>query len=289
GDYDNDGDVDLFVPHAPTGTTVPDLWRNDGGTFVLADTSTVGDILSALPGPQASEWADYDSDGDLDMFVINLRPNPVPIGAPRRNRLYRNEGTSNGWLHVSLEGSVSNRSGIGAVIRAYAVIGGQPVQQVREVVGGPTAFEFQRELRAHFGLGDAAVVDSVVVEWPSGAVQRLTGVAVDQSLVVQEAAAVGTPLPQSGAVPALRVSPNPFRGRTDVSLALAAPGPVRITVFDVTGRAVRRLADGEWPAGTVRIPWDGRDGAGRAVAPGIYFIRLLGSESTDAVKTVVLR
>jgi sugar lactone lactonase YvrE len=71
------------------------------------------------------------------------------------------------------------------------------------------------------------------------------------------------------------VAPNPFRSSTVISFEVGRPGPVRVAVFDVAGRRVRVLADGARPAaGEVRIPWDGRNDAGEAVAPGMYLVRL---------------
>ena len=69
------------------------------------------------------------------------------------------------------------------------------------------------------------------------------------------------------------VRPNPFTRETDVSFSLAAPGPARLDIFDVTGRLVRRLVDGVRPAGEHVATWDGRDGAGRVVPAGVYFSR----------------
>lgn len=289
GDYDNDGDLDLFVPHAPVTNAVPDLWRNDGGgVFVLAD-STAGEILNALPGPQASEWGDYDDDGDLDLYIVNWRALPAPGGVARKNRLYRNEGTTNHWLQVRLEGTTSNRAAIGARVRVYATIGGQAVQQVREVAGGPTSFEFQRELRTHFGLGDATMADSVVVEWPSGGVQTLTNVVADQEIHVLETTAVGSPIAGARAPAILAAWPNPFAEGTVILLRRATAGETAISVHDVAGRAVRRLSLGDRPAGVVEIRWDGRDDNGRSVAAGVYFVRVEGEGGSSPRKLVRLR
>ncbi|GJM45301.1 MAG: hypothetical protein DHS20C21_21430 [Gemmatimonadota bacterium] len=271
GDYDNDGDLDLFVPHAASTAQTPDLWRNDGGTFVALTMADVGDLLLNLPGPQTSEWADYDSDGDLDMYVCN---HSNLAGNPRVNRLYRNEGSSNAWLHVSLEGVVSNRSAVGAVVRAKATIGGVPTWQMRDVVAGPTSFEFQRELRMHFGFGDAAQVDSLVVEWPCGSVQTLTAVAVNQSLTVVESVAVGVNgSSQVGPLGLGNIAPNPTPGRTHIDYQLTRAAHVDLSVFDVRGRRIRTLVSGPRPAGAAEAVWDGRDEDRRSVPTGMYFVR----------------
>ncbi len=69
-------------------------------------------------------------------------------------------------------------------------------------------------------------------------------------------------------------SPNPFNALTNLALELSAPGQVRLRVFDARGRLQRVLNDGWLPAGRHGFDWDGRDGDGRALASGVYFVRL---------------
>jgi hypothetical protein len=70
-------------------------------------------------------------------------------------------------------------------------------------------------------------------------------------------------------------APNPFRAGTELRFALPASGRVDLDVIDVRGRVVARVLDGELrPAGRHAVRWDGRDGAGRSVASGVYFLRL---------------
>lgn len=71
-----------------------------------------------------------------------------------------------------------------------------------------------------------------------------------------------------------RATPNPFTGGTRIAYTLPAAGHARLEVFGVDGRRVRALASGAMAAGRHEASWDGRDGAGRAVAPGLYFVRL---------------
>jgi len=73
---------------------------------------------------------------------------------------------------------------------------------------------------------------------------------------------------------ALIGAPNPFARATELSFRLPAREAVRLEFFDVGGRRVRRLLDGEAPAGESRIAWDGRDDQGAPVAPGLYLARL---------------
>jgi hypothetical protein len=184
GDYDNDGNLDVFVPKGAYSPAKSSLFHNNGdGTFTQVTTgSPVNDIGYAI----ACDWVDYDQDGALDLFVFEQtwRPDPDQV---RRPRLYHNNGNTNRWLAVKCVGTSSPRLGTGAKVRALATIGGQPRWQLRLIDAGGTALAGQ-SWYAHFGLGDATKVDLLRIQWPSGIVQELRDVAVGQYLTVTEPA-----------------------------------------------------------------------------------------------------
>jgi hypothetical protein len=172
-DYDNDGYLDLFSANA--GGQNNTLYHNSGdGTFTKV---TTGSIVNDGGNSAGCAWADYDNDGFLDLFVANWQ-------GSRPNFLYRNNGNTNHWLKVNCIGGASNRSGIGAKVRAYTTIRGKAFWQLREISGG-TGFG-QTTLLAHFGLGDAGHVEKLRIEWPSGIVQELSNIEANQTLSVME-------------------------------------------------------------------------------------------------------
>jgi hypothetical protein len=82
--------------------------------------------------------------------------------------------------------------------------------------------------------------------------------------------------------------PNPFRLETAIRFSVAEAGTVELAVFDVAGRRVRALVSGFQGTGEHAARWDGRDDAGRRVAPGVYFCRLRMQEITRSTRVIVL-
>src|SRR5581483_9196721 len=173
GDYDNDGFLDLFVSNYGDANpvTVNFLYHNNGdGTFTRVTTGSVANEYSDTSG---AVFVDYDNDGFLDLFVTG--------GHGQGNYLYHNNGNTNGWLTVRLRGTVSNASGIGAKVRVKAHYRGADRWQLRQIFSG-SGWQGHDELQANFGLGDATNVDTLRIEWPSGAVQEFHNIAPKQIL-----------------------------------------------------------------------------------------------------------
>jgi hypothetical protein len=166
-DIDNDGRVELIVGDAAVNKYR--LYRYDPLTRLWSEEPS---ILNAIPVENRfGAWADYDNNGFMD-FVVASRP----------NKLYRNNGNENHWLHVKPIGTRSNRSAIGARITVEAEIFGKTVSQMRDI----SSFGFNQSLRAHFGLGDATEISRLIVRWPNGAREELIGIAPNQILTVVE-------------------------------------------------------------------------------------------------------
>jgi hypothetical protein len=83
--------------------------------------------------------------------------------------------------------------------------------------------------------------------------------------------------------------PNPFTGRTNLSVQLPASGSIDLRVYDNSGRVVRTLASGTVVTAHTRLAWDGRDDDGRAVAPGVYFYRVQSATAQAWGKVILSR
>jgi hypothetical protein len=84
-------------------------------------------------------------------------------------------------------------------------------------------------------------------------------------------------------------SPNPFNPKTEIRFSLRQAGQASLRIFDAQGREVKRLAEGNLPAGPQSIVWDGTDGQGQRVASGVYFYRLETTEQTVSKRMVLLK
>jgi len=185
------------------------------------------------------------------------------------------------FLHLNLIGTLSNRSAIGA----WATVHARGQSWTRFVTAGSGRQDFG-SLTLEFGLATSAEVDSLVVHWPSGVVERVGALAVNQTLEMVENAdptAVGDGVPEVAGELELSAAPNPFNPLTSLRFKLPEWfGSVGLAVFDVRGRHIRRLGveDG---SGWQTVVWDGRDDRGAAVPSGPYFARL----DVDGVGAVV--
>ncbi|HEV2173224.1 MAG TPA: CRTAC1 family protein, partial [Nitrospira sp.] len=175
-DFDNDGWLDILIFHGGLIHLVPQeqsLFRNLG-TGKFADVSEgAGPVLAAKTVSRGACFADYDNDGKIDAFVVNL-------GA-RGTLLHNVSQNSNHWLTVKLKGKKSNRDGIGAHLELVA--GGR--KRIAQRVAG-SGYLSQDDGRIHFGLGTATKADKLTIHWPSGQGQTLENLSVDRIITVEE-------------------------------------------------------------------------------------------------------
>jgi enediyne biosynthesis protein E4 len=175
-DFDNDGFLDIFIFHGGLIHLIPEehsVFRGLGNGQYADVSREAGAVVNKRTVARGACFADYDNDGKVDAFVVNL-------GA--RGTLLHNISTNTGhWVAIKLVGTKSNRDGIGARIELYA--GGKLYLEERVAESG---YLSQNDGRLHFGLGKATAVDKIVVHWPSGTVQTLGAQPVDRVLTVQE-------------------------------------------------------------------------------------------------------
>lgn len=178
-DYDNDGWKDIFVVNGGLHWLIPmedSLLRNNGDSTFTDVSSQSGDYFKFKKIGRGACFADYDNDGYTDAFIVALGGKGLLLHANPHKA-----GPHNHWLTIKLVGTKSNRDGFGARLEAIAGDSHQYTQAVSE-----NGYLSQGDPRPHFGLGQHAEVDKLIIKWPSGTEQALEHVKTDQILTVKE-------------------------------------------------------------------------------------------------------
>ncbi len=191
-DLDNDGFPDIFYA---TGNVYPEIekhfaqyphrgpkivFRNRDGARFDDVTTQSGPGAAAPHSSRGVAFGDFDHDGDVDALVMNMNEPPS---------LLRNDyAGGNGWIEVELQGTRSNRSGLGATVIVSA--GGR--RQARAALSQSSYYSHD-DLRLHFGLGAHAQAEAIEVRWPSGQVDELKDVGGRRVVTIREGSAGADP------------------------------------------------------------------------------------------------
>jgi enediyne biosynthesis protein E4 len=182
-DFDHDGDLDLFVSNGdlnPNCVPMADFYfENNGGTFTEKGRA-VG--LNDYGIGRGSAVFDLENDGDLDIIMVNQKPVLPGYPTASETRLFRNDAAKGNWLKIALAGRDAESNGLGS--RVTVVAGGK--RMIREIDGGGSSHLSQNSTIAHFGLGTAAVVDSIIATWSGGKEQILLRQPVNTLLTIEE-------------------------------------------------------------------------------------------------------
>jgi hypothetical protein len=184
-DYDNDGWPDIVqangamidnvaLYHSLVAYKEPMLmFRNQGHVKFDKVSETLGADFNKPVVGRGLATADFFNDGRVGL-AVNCRGDSPEI-------LRNDTLNGNHWLEILLIGTKSNRDGIGAVLKLTS----EGVVQVDQAKGG-TSYMSASDPRIHFGLGRRSKIDSLVITWPSGAVDKITNVAADSIIAVKE-------------------------------------------------------------------------------------------------------
>lgn len=241
-DADNDGWEDLYVSGMLTGTDVISsafYYNEQNGTFAHPlDAGFAGDTVRSFN----NAVGDFDQDGRNDIMVINTTPN--------NSHLWHNQSTTeNHWIKIKLQGVLSNRDGIGSRIMLYT----NGLQQTRFTTCG-SGFLGQHSETLTIGLGATNVIDSILVKWPTGHIDRLQAVDSGQTLMVSEGSttdgnimidpeleiAVSTNLPLTESTTNLHLFPNPATNRIHLRY-FGNTVPAFYYVIDSNGKLIQTV------------------------------------------------
>ncbi len=277
GDFDNDGDMDIFI--GSSSSLVHKLMRNNGdGTFTDV---TIGSGMEVNVS-QSIEWTthDFNNDGYLDILGGNaihynsgdmtFSQDPTsmssgPIGDLNNDGFLDivsgatariNQGNDNNWIKIHLEGVQSNRNGIGARVTVTSALG----TQIRDVKSGD-GFEYMSSITAHFGLGQDTEITEVRINWPSGIVDVIPAPPINATFIAVEGMYTSVPELVGRT---FSVFPNPA---TDLLTLDGVPANATAMIFDASGKLVSTvrhlggpIAIGELAPGVYQVVVDGTDG-----------------------------
>jgi len=175
-DYDNDGDVDIYKTNGALKHLYgheDQLFQNEGDGKFKDISLALGEYFKQAYVGRGSCIGDYDNDGDLDIYIVNLNN--------RGMFLRNNKGNQNNWLIINLIGQSSNRDGIGATVKVTA--GGKTQTAQKK---STTGYLSQNDPRMHFGMAKNEIAQKIEIKWPSGRSQILENTKVNQILTIKE-------------------------------------------------------------------------------------------------------
>ncbi|NND94788.1 MAG: T9SS type A sorting domain-containing protein [Flavobacteriales bacterium] len=253
GDYDNDGDMDVFVGASSFSSGDHLFMRNDGDTFTDITASTGFGSVTSTGIENCTQ--DFNNDGYLDIlgcggnlylnngdmtFTDSDAPiNNGPIGdlngdgfldVVNGNFIKVNNGNDNNYLRVHLQGVESNRDGIGARVEVTSALG----TQIRDIRAGE-GFRYMSSITAHFGIAEDTEVEQIVVHWPSGNMDVITDPSINTTVLIEEGStSTGVSDFESNQV---SIFPTPAENVLNVVHNGLINDP-SITVIDITGKAI---------------------------------------------------
>jgi hypothetical protein len=257
GDYDNDGDMDVFIS-ASSGSHK--LMRNNGDNSFTDVTSGAG--VSSPPNGHESVSYDIDNDGYLDILCngtilygkgdltfegadsnqIDYKNgsfgdlnNDGFIDAYYNGEIFWNLTTSNNWIKINTVGTASNINGIGARVEIYTDSG----VQIRDVRSGE-GFEYMSSLNTHFGIGSNTSVSHVIVYWPNSECEMYLNPAINQAFTAIEGSGDSCDtlgIEEESLASDFILSPNPTKNVLNITTGLPLENTI-YNIYDISGRRV---------------------------------------------------
>ncbi len=253
-DFDNDGDMDVFGGSSNNGDPHKLKINNGDGTFTEITNTTGINVLTAT-GIENCAY-DFNNDGYADIasngnillnngdLTFTVVSNVIPsnngsfgdlnndgfIDSFTGGTIYYNDGNDNNWITINTVGVDSNLNGIGARVTITSDLG----TQIRDVRSGE-GFRYMSTLNTHFGLGQDTEIATITITWPSGLVDTLEDVAVNQVINVAEGSTI-LGVTDNG-LDNLFIYPNPVSENLQISTLKDFSNPF-YSIFDIQGKMV---------------------------------------------------
>lgn len=282
GDFDNDGDMDVFVgassgshklmrnngePNydftdvtAPAGISAPTGWEsstfdidNDGNLDIISNGSimygkgdlTFEDADATQINYKNGSFGDLNNDGFIDLYY--------------NGTIYYNLGNSNNWVKINTVGmghqtaNMSNRNGIGARVVITTAAG----TQMRDVRSGE-GFEFMSSLNTHFGIGSETEILNITIYWPSGTIDVISNPAINTTHTIFEGDTLSV---IDETLTDVSIYPNPVEDELRIVTSEDITNKIA-TVFDINGKRIINMK-----LNSTRLDVS-------SLQSGVYFLRL---------------
>ena len=278
-DFDLDGDLDIYVVNGfGRDESYNRFFRNNGNETFEDYTSLSGaDSKNVARGLCI---ADFNDDGRLDIFVANEERI-----APE---FYLNTWQNGNYIKINLIGTKSNRDARGTVVRI--IVNGKNYSRPNDGV----ELYGQSKTPIHFGLGNAQVIQTITVIWPSGTIQEFKNIPANQMITIEEDLGIvvgvkekNSSLPRELVL--LKNYPNPVKDNTQFHFQTARSTEIKIEVFDLLGRLIATPVQGFYSPGNHVVSWNTTDLNGRLLPSGVYIQRISDGNSSLQGKLIVVR
>lgn len=273
-DYDNDGDLDLFVC-ASGGSPARnnELWKNNGnGSFTKNTNAGFNDDFQSY----GCAIGDFDNNGYYDIATLNEGDN---------SSLWKSSGGANNWIKIKLQGVYSNREGIGSLITVYSSGTG-----FKRYVHCGQSYCSENSMTQIYGVGNVNTIDSIKVNWPSSAVNVERNINVNQTITLTEFWPIGIKNNQTGIIKDFALYqnyPNPFNPSTIIEYQLPQNSFVSLVLYDVSGREVKQLVNEFKNKGAYSFNLNSEI-TGK-LSTGTYFYKLTAGQYTDTRKLILIK
>lgn len=278
-DFDNDGDVDLFVQRAEDYKL---LLLNDG-TGVFTDYSNQGGV-NLYGGGGACAVGDLNNDGQLDIIATN--------SDNYGSQVFINQNQDTSYIKVKVVGRNQNTQAIGAIVQLFRQSGSTSLYlpcAIREISSHPSAHSVN-DLVVHFGTGDG-VSFGIRVHFQSLAVKETTGVAPGSFIILEEPDP--TSIEVSPLLPINTVTvtayPNPFNSSCAIKMKGGEQPYYELAIYDMLGRKIKSARVINNLSSESIYMWHGDNDNGDGVPSGVYFARVKSGNLCSRIKISLIK
>lgn len=276
GDFDNDGDLDVFL--TTDGGVQNKYFVNNGNGFFTRDDGA--GLNGGFVSTYGATVGDYDNDGDLDIFTH---------GTLASKNLYKNTIiNSNKWINLKCIGVTSNKSAIGTRVRVKVNLNGTGKWLTR-TINSQNGFNSMNMLNVHFGIGISNVIDSMEIYWTSGLKQTFINITPDKFYTITEGQNPVVNIKSQGELIPHEFElhqnyPNPFNPVTNISFHINFKSQVQLVIYDVTGKLIDTPVNSVLSPGLYSVNWEAKN-----LPTGTYLYSLNTDNYSETKKMLLIK